>query len=312
MRISLIGVSFATTLVTACSSSNAMTGLNPHAPTELTARSLGTSDSTVLHRKRVKQRLYVSDAQLSVIYIFALPSFESLGEITSGISNPEGIATDKNGNLYVSNWGNDSVTVYKPGKTRPYLTLTGAPYSPADVAVADNGYVFAGDVGGGVDVYPPGATSPRTRLVNPAIARVGGVGVDASNNVYAGGLAPSERSGVVVEYSNMSGSGVNLRLNGLLSPTGVFIDNLGNIVVTDDANWLIDIYPPGQTTPSSTIAISNPGTPGINKAENTLYVPQLGPSLSILSYPGGSQIGSIGFGSGSYVWGAALSPPAKP
>ncbi len=324
MRIlSLLGLSLAAILFAACSSNGALSGANPTSPGQTpgvqhhgigpngvpphvsTIHGWMISPDRHHHKKKL---LYVSDEGDGVIDIFKLPSLSLIGQITTGLSQNEGIATDKHGNLYVSNLGDGTVTVYKQGQTSPYLTLTDS-NGPDDVAVAKNDYVLAGDIGGGVDVYPPGATSPSSRLTNSAISDVDGVGVDSHNNVYAAGSGGG--GAVVVEYTNMSGSGTDLGLTGLSSPSGVLIDNLSNLVVSDFGASLIDIYPPGHTSPSGTISVANPDRTSIKNTENTLYVPQgFNDSVDILRYPSGSSIGTLGFS--NFISGTATSPAPIP
>jgi hypothetical protein len=323
MRIfSLLGLSLAAILFAACSSSGASIGANPSSPGQMQSaqRAIGPNGvpphvSTIRgwmispdrHHHRKKKLLYVSDEGDGVIDVFSLPSLSMVGQITAGLSEPEGIATDSHGNLYVSNLGNGTVTVYHQGQTSPYLTLTES-NGPDDVAVAKNGYVLAGDTSGGVDVYPPGATSPSSRLTNSAIFSVYGVGVDSHNNVYAAGTGSSA---VVIEYANMAGSGTNLGLTGLSAPTGALVDNHGNLVVSDFSASLIDIYPPGHTSPSGTISVTFPDRTSINNLENTLYVPQgSDDSVDILSYPSGSPTGSIKLT--NFISGTATAPAPVP
>jgi hypothetical protein len=321
MRIfSLLGLSLAAILFAACSSNGALSPTSPGQMQSALRHGIGPNGlplhiSTIRgwmvspdrhHHHRLK-RLYVSDEGDGVVDVFALPSLSLVGQITTGISQPEGIATDKHGNLYVSNLGNGTVTVYHQGQTSPYLTLTESS-GPDDVAVASNLYVLAADTGGGVDVYPPGATSPSTRLTNSAISSVYGVGVDSHNNVYAAGFGTSA---VVIKYANMAGSGTNLGLTGLSGPAGVLVDNHSNLVVSDIGASLIDIYPPGQTSPSGTISVLSPDRTSINNLENTLYVPQGGnDSVDILSYPAGSSLGSLGLT--NFVSGTATAPAPVP
>jgi sugar lactone lactonase YvrE len=260
-------------------------------------------------KKKKRKLLYVSDEGQSIIEIFSVPKYKMVGEITSGLNEPEGIATDKKGNLYVSNLGANTVTVYKPGKTIPSLTLTES-NGPDDVAVGSNGYVYAADVAGGIDVYPPGATSPSNRLTNSYLSSGAlGVGVDASNNVYASGVGPY--GAAVVEFANASGSGTNLNLSGLEAPAGVLIDNNNDVVVSDFFVGAILIYPPGQTSPSSTISVSSPERSGINKAENEIYPPEANNyAVGVYDYPSGNLVTTISIG--SFTAGTALSPAPVP
>jgi hypothetical protein len=249
--------------------------------------------------------LYASDAHQNVVDIFSIPGYSMVGQITDGIDQPEGLATDSKGNLYVANLSGHTITVYQPGTTSPSLTLTESD-GPLDVAVASNGYVYAGDEGGGIDVYPPGATSPSTRLTNSVFSRVAGVGVDQSNNVYAAGDIGA-KTGVVIEFVSGSGSGTNLGLTGLVEPTGVIIDKNNNLVVSNFKRHRICIYPPGKTSPSRHIEVAFPDRSAINQAENNIYVPEGDRDrVGVLTYPAGKLVTTIPIG--GFAGGAALSP----
>ena len=97
----------------------------------------------------------------------------------------------------------------------------------------------------------------------------------------------------------------------MTSPAGALVDNHGNLVISDFAAGLIDIYPPGHTSPSGTISVSEPDRTSINNRENTLYVPQgSNYSVDILSYPGGSTLGTIGLS--NFISGTATAPAPVP
>jgi sugar lactone lactonase YvrE len=259
-------------------------------------------------RKKKKKLLYVSDEAHGIVDIFSVPKYSMVGQITDGINQPEGLATDKKGKLYVSNLSGNTITVYKPGATSPSLTLTDSD-GPDDVAVGSDGYIYAADVAGGVDVYPPGATSPSTRLTNSALTYAAGVALDASNNLYADGNNGS--GGAVVKYANASGSGTNLGLTGLLEPSGVIVDKHNNLVVSDFGLSEILIYPPGQTSPSGTITVPSADRSALNKPENVIYGPEgFNYGAGVYEYPGGTLVTTIPIG--GFTTGAALTPVAAP
>jgi hypothetical protein len=300
---SLLSISLAAMLLAACSSNDALTATNPPPSNQVTQ---GAERQSV---NSESQLLYTSNKERSVIDIFSVPGYSKVGQISNGIEEPEGIATDGNGNLYVANTDGDSVTIYKANTTSPYRTLI-ASHTPDDVAVATNGYVLAGDQGGGVDVYPPGKTSPSARLTNSAISIVRGVGVDANNNVYAAGTSANSQ-GVVIEYTDMSGGGTNLGLQDLESPLGVLIDKNDNVVVSDVGANKIFIYPQGKTSPSSEISVAGPHRSALNEQENLIYVPQgAGGDVDVLDYPSGTPVTS--FSIGTFASGTALSPAPTP
>ncbi|MGA9420505.1 MAG: hypothetical protein WBV40_15280, partial [Candidatus Cybelea sp.] len=105
---------------TACSAANVPTGVAAGSPnqTQLSAPRGWMSPQTT-----PTELLYVSDSADSVIDIFSVPNYSMVGQITDGINQPEGLATDETGNLYVSNLRGKTITVYQPGRTNPSLTL---------------------------------------------------------------------------------------------------------------------------------------------------------------------------------------------
>lgn len=303
---SLLGISLAAMLFAACSSNDALTATNPPSSNQMKQ---GAEHRSVSPVNSESQLLYASNKESSVIDIYSVPGYSKVGQISNGLYEPEGIATDENGNLYVANTDGESVTIYKPETTSPYSTLTES-HGPDDVAVATNGYVLAGDLAGGVDVYAPGKTSPSARLTNPGISIVRSVGVDANNNVYAAGTNASSE-GVVIEYTDMSGGGTNLGLQDLESPLGVLIDKNDNVVVSDVGAGKVFIYPQGKTSPSSEISVAGPHRIALNQQENLIYVPQgAGGDVDVLDYPSGTPVTS--FSIGNFATGAALSPAPTP
>lgn len=286
--------------VAACSSTNAPTAVTPGPANQHVSTLSGAMSPETTQTKL----LYASNSNGNVVDIFSVPGYSMTGQITHGIKRPEGLATDKNGNLYVANLKGDTITVYAPGATRPSLTLSESD-GPIDVAVASNGYVYAGDEGGGIDVYPPGATSPSTRLTNSVFSRVAGVGVDESNNVYAAGDI-GKTTGVVIEFVNGSGSGTNLGLTGLVESTGVIIDENNNLVVSDFPQGRIFIYPLGHTSPSRKLKVPFPKRSAMNEAENEIYVPESHGRVGVYTYPDGKLVTRISIG--GFAAGAALSP----
>jgi hypothetical protein len=274
------------------------------------------------NRQKTKRLLYISVAvsgTVELVDVYSVPKYTLLGQITDGIDGPDGLAVDAKGNLYVANHLTSQVTVYPPGKTSPSLTLN-EPDSPTDVAVGNNGYVYVSDAAGGVDVFPPGATSSNRRLTNPNLTQAGGVAVSSSNNVYADGENPdsfcsytsSLCNPAVVEFANAKGSGKKLGLTGLGGRlAGVVVDDHKLIVSEFDRGEILS-YPLGQTSPSSTISVTNPVRPAINKAENKIYVPEnsytyLG-GVDVYDYPSGKFVTNIPAGD----TGAALSPAPTP
>lgn len=295
--------------VAACSSSNVPTSVTAGSPSQTHAAvHISNLRGWISPDAKKQKLLYVSD---EIVEIYSVPKYSLVGQITEGIDEPDGLAVDKHGNLYVANYLGRTVTIYRPGETSPSLTLTEPDY-PVDVAVGSNGYVYACDLNGGVDVYQPGATYPIRRLTNPDVAHVLGVAVNSSNDVYAAGENMHYSSPAVVEFAKARGPGKNLRLTGLYDPAGVIAEDK-YLIVSDVDEGLILIYAPGQTSPSSTFTAPYPERSAINKAENEIYIPEhdyYPYQVGVYDLPSGTFVTTVSVG--GYPGGAALSPAHVP
>jgi hypothetical protein len=115
------------------------------------------------------QYLYVSDDLQSEISVFNAASKTSnpppLYTIKDGISEPNGIATDKAGNLWVANLAANTVTEYAKKGTTPIFTIAQGMNGPVDVKVDGFGNVYVamdGEFGGPNSIveYAAGTANP--------------------------------------------------------------------------------------------------------------------------------------------------------
>ncbi|HEV3090014.1 MAG TPA: hypothetical protein VGX91_01075 [Candidatus Cybelea sp.] len=133
-----------------------------------------------------------------------------IGSITTGIDGPQGMATDKNGNLYVANNYANTVTVYAPGQTKPHQTIADGLNGPVDVKVDAFGNVYVANApaaGGqnyivkysqgsqyesGVWLMPAGSLITGIALLNPTVAGETSVfglsAVQQSSGFWRGGV----------------------------------------------------------------------------------------------------------------------------
>ena len=125
--------------------------------------------------KAKKPILYVADNannQIAVFHVNKVKSPQPYRVITSGIRGPQGITTDKAGNLYVANFIGDTVTIYAPGAGTPKATLSNGINAPTDVHVDAFGNVYVSNSPGFgsqsfIDEFPPGSSAPSAQWFTP-------------------------------------------------------------------------------------------------------------------------------------------------
>jgi gliding motility-associated-like protein len=167
------------------------------------------------------------------------------GSITKAtFTLPEGVAVDKAGNIYVADSFDDLIRMITPGGV--VSTLAGT----AGVAGSANGTginaAFNSPTGVAVDnagnVYVADQNNNLIRKVSPAgvVSTLAGTGIIGSTN----------------------GAGVNASFK---SPTGVAVDNLGNVYVADAGNNLIRVI----TTAGIVTTLAGSGAIGAADGQGT-------------------------------------------
>ena len=164
--------------------------------------------------------LYVSDAGNGIVHIFPVAPRQQpeCGRLT-GFDEPQGLALDNAGDLFVANTSASTIEKFKPGHTNPSMTINDAGEYPAGVSVNASGLiavtniVTTGDGAGSVSVFKANGTLIGT-FSDPNAFREFFPKIDASGNIYttyvtSGGigtvnefLAPNYAT--VLEYSNIS------------------------------------------------------------------------------------------------------------
>lgn len=270
--------------LTACSgaSSNAVPGESPAVPAALqrvTPNRAGHAASSLRgpaqgwlspQAASGKNLVYVAsdDGSNGAVYVYPTKgqAQKPIGAIVNGVSLPAGIAVDSGGNLYVTNTGTNTVTMYPPGQTSASVTYSNGVATPQDVTVGSDGTVYvANETGspsgaGSIAEYPSGSTTPN-RTLTLAGEYAFAAALDASNNLYVSWFSLSSFAVEIYKYAPGSSTGTNL---GLDLPSYVFpvfdlaFDHSGNLVLAVESldhnpPKAIEMFPPGATEPSRTI-----------------------------------------------------------
>jgi len=258
------------------------------------------------------RRISTSGAVTTVAGSGALGNANGIGAAAT-FDDPEGIAIDAVGNLYVGDKGNNlvrkiNVTGYTISPNLPpglnfdgtSGIISGTPTSPSGTATYTvAGYNVYGSATATVTISVTGAVitqvpPPAITYVSPQIYKV---------NLTIPPLAPTNSGGPVpaTSYGNVSifaGSGIPGAANGtgalatFNNPDGVAVDPSGNIFVADKVNKVVrKITPAGVVTTFATgfnqpagIATNATGTVFLSDAaNNTVYRITAGGVVSILA-----------------------------
>ena len=167
------------------------------------------------------------------------------GKLGGGFSNPNGVAVDGGGNVYVADYGNNAVKKIPPGCTSAscVTTLGGGFNGPVYPAVDGSGNVYVTD-NSAVKEIPPGcATASCVATLGGGFNIPAGVAVDGSGNVYV----TDHINNAVKEIPQgcMNANCVTTLGGGFLYPEGVAVDGIGNVYVLDSSNSPVKEIPLG-------------------------------------------------------------------
>jgi serine/threonine protein kinase, bacterial len=228
----------------------------------------------------------------------------------TGVKNPECVAVDSAGNLYVTDNGNNRVLKLAAGSTTPVeLPFTGLK-DARGVAVDNAGNLYVSDTGNNRVLKLAAGSATPVELPFTDLSYPEGVAVDTAGSIYvpdggnrvvklaAGSATPSELPftginnprGVAVDtagnvYVADLGSNRVLKLaagsstqsvpafDGLLSPEGVAVDGAGTVYVTDSGNNRVVKLAAGSSTPTELpfTGLNNPHGVAVD-ATGSVYV----------------------------------------
>jgi hypothetical protein len=284
-----------------------------------------------IHAAQSSGLIYVSGAQCGCVQIYRESDATRIGEITDGLSTPQGLAVDSAHNLYVANQirsnSTSDVLVFHKGETAAFRTIAD-PFGWAnDVAVDTNGTVFLVNYadfpprerGGEVSIFLPGQNNRvgfiKDETKNKKFYAVSAAALDANHNLYI-----TFWNGVDTPYIDeffqpatgtvrLKNLGIQTAGNGYFD---VVLDNQNDIVTQGADTGEIAVYPPGQNIPSETFAADQPGMMAFDEMKTNLYVVSQSSTYGFFeySYPGGQLEKTVtdGWGSGNVPTGIAVSP----
>ena len=192
---------------------------------------------------------------------------------------PEGVAVDSAGNLYIADYGNDTIRERTPDGV--ITTLAGSPgmsgsvdgigsaarfAQPSSIALDGKGNIYVSDNNGLRMIAPGGVVTTFAQQSGPPLLGLAGIAVDADGFVYGAGatsnrvykFSPATGAVAILAGTGQYGSADGPAAQATFSYVAdVALDRVGNVYVADNENCTIRrITPNGFVT---TVA----GTAGI-------------------------------------------------
>ena len=203
--------------------------------------------------------IFVSDAANGVVDIYPLAgkNQKMVGQIT-GLTQPQGLTTDKNGNLYVANTNSSNVLVYAPPYTgAPKRTISDPNEFPADVAVSSTGIVAVTNIcnaphcrlnTGNVNIYAKGSTKSCATVSDSTFnfTSVMFAEFDKNGALYIDGLNGGYQTSFGLVTGGCHATGItNLSyIYTVAFPGGIQIDSAGRIAFCDPYRFQVATFDP--------------------------------------------------------------------
>jgi hypothetical protein len=202
----------------------------------------------------------LADSTNNEIHILFMDAFaghySTYATIKNGINVPSDVKfDDSNGDLFVANAGNQTVTVYAPPYTGAPVSTFGVPAFPSHIAVdgAGNVAVAYSFFGHGVNVYsPPSYASPQSITLSSAATSIAFAYSNGSNLWVA-------TSSAIASYASPYGGSAPSPNLSVTNTSGIDLDSSGDLYVADaTAGTFTEYKSPGYSAGTSVTGLSQP------------------------------------------------------
>ena len=244
------------------------------------------------------------------------------GHTTSSLTltttnNPRGVAVDANGNAYIANHGNNTISECTAASN--YATCT-VPIAaglggPEGVAFDAAGNLWEGDSGSGNLIEFQAGTLTQILAIPSGFGLLRGVAVDTAGNLWASDQATSHVEGFPPPLTALSTAFATLS-SGITTPIQLAADGSANLWVTSaGANTVLQFTPPIGTlsVPSTTLSTGVSNAQGVAvDATGVVWIANQGSGTVLSCPPPAGTVACTSFSVPSALWIAVYPASFNP
>jgi len=207
-----LGMSVATALFAGCGGSQPVDGPGAVPQSRAVAQSAGRGESWMLPDAKSEDLVYVSDNNLSNVYVFSYATGRQVGTLT-GFELPAGECADKAGNVWITNQIPAQTVEYAHGGTTPIATLSDDYGSPASCSVdPTTGNLAVANATHTVAVYQNAQGTP-TVYSDSSFQRFFFCAFDDNGNLFVDGQTDGIRTNLIAELPHGKSEMTNIRFH---------------------------------------------------------------------------------------------------
>jgi len=177
--------------------------------------------------------MYVSDQLADLVHIYNAAGTQ-IGKIS--VFDPQGLAFNSSGDLFVANYGSSTVTEYNRSG-HLINTINSGVAAPEGLVVDSSGNLYVANYGNStVTEYDPSGSLKNTITIASGLGTPLGLAVDSSKNLFVSDTA----NGTVTEYDS-SGHLINNPHNPIVGwPTGLAVNSSDDLFIASPWNLIAE------------------------------------------------------------------------